>query len=104
MNKIFVTVFYIGLLPRAPGSFGSLAGVIIGLCLQMLGGFFLLIFAITTMFLLGWVFTTRYISKTPTVHDPQEIVIDGVVGQLVSYLPISLYIFFFPVILIHCVS
>ena len=95
MNKIFVSALYIGFLPFAPGTFGSLFGVILGIIIQTIGGFPLLILTILLLFLLGWNAANNYIKKHHTVSDPQEIVIDEVVGQLLAYLPISLYTWFF---------
>ena len=94
MNKFFVSVCYIGLLPFAPGTFGSLAGVVLGLTIEFWLGFPALLIAAVTLFLFGWIGTQNYISKNKKKHDPQEIVIDEVVGQLVSFLPISFYIWY----------
>ena len=95
MNKIFVSVLYIGFLPLAPGTFGSLFGVFLGIIIQKVGGSPLLIATILLLFISGWNSSNKYIKKNKLIHDPQEIVIDEVVGQLLSYLPISLYIWFF---------
>lgn len=95
MNKIFVSVLYIGFLPVAPGTFGSLFGIILGIIIQSTGGFPLLIATIFILFLIGWNSANNYIKKNNVIADPQEIVIDEVVGQLLSYLPISLYLWFF---------
>ena len=95
MNKIFLSFFYIGFAPYAPGTFGSLAGIILGLLIQSFFGFFGLLATITLLFLLGWKATKNYVSQNSENHDPQEIVVDEVVGQLVSYLPISFHIYFF---------
>ena len=92
MNKLIVSFFFIGFLPLAPGTFGSLAGILLGLILQSIGGFPLLILSILLIFMVGWHCTIDYISTQGKSHDPKEIVIDEVVGQLVSYTPISLYI------------
>ena len=95
MNKIFVSVLYIGFLPIAPGTFGSLFGVILGITIQTIGGFPLLIVSILSLFVIGWNSANNYIKKNTIDLDPPEIVIDAVVGQLMSYLPISLFIWFF---------
>ena len=92
MNKLFVSVLYIGLLPVAPGTFGSLFGIILGITIQTIGGFPFLSVAIFLLFVAGWVSAKFYIEKNNKVHDPQEIVIDEVVGQLLAYSPISLYL------------
>ena len=92
MNKILVSVFFIGFLPFAPGTFGSLAGLILGLLLQVSGGFPLFITSTLLIFLIGWYSSINYILTKKNQHDPQEIVIDEVVGQLLSCTPISFYI------------
>ena len=92
MTKLIVTIFYIGFSPYAPGTIGSIAAILIGYWIQLIGGFPLLISSIIIFFFAGWAFTNRYISQTKASHDPQEIVIDEVVGQWISYLPVSFYI------------
>lgn len=95
MNKIFISVFCIGYLPYAPGTFGSLAGIIVGLILEKIGGFPFLITSIPIIFFLGWGASYLYIHKKKCDHDPQEIVIDELLGQLVSYTPFSFFIWWF---------
>ncbi len=95
MNKIFVSVLYIGFLPIAPGTFGSLFGVILGITIQTIGSFPLLIVSVLSLFVIGWNSANNYIKKNTIDLDPPEIVIDEVVGQLVAYLPISLFTWFF---------
>mgnify|MGYP001311501671 FL=1 len=95
MNKIFVSVLYIGFLPIAPGTFGSMFGVILGIIIQAIGGFPLLIASIFSLFIIGWNSTNKYIKKNTKDLDPPEIVIDEVVGQLLAYLPISVFIWLF---------
>ena len=89
MNKIIVSGFYVGFLPLAPGTFGSLLAILIGLGIELSGGFLFLLTTIIFLFFLGWKASYQYILKNPNRHDPQEIVIDEVVGQLVAYAPIS---------------
>ncbi len=95
MHKAVVSVAYIGFLPYAPGTFGSLAGVILGLVIQMLGGLPLLLISIFIIFIVGWYSSHCYILAKKVPKDPQEIVIDEVSGQLLSYLPISIYLWWF---------
>lgn len=93
MVKLIVSVFYIGFLPKAPGTFGSIAAVFLGYWLQILGGFPLLTVFIILFFLLGWAMSYQYLIENSLKHDPQEIVIDEVVGQWITFLPISLYMY-----------
>ena len=92
MIRLLVTVFYVGFSPYAPGTIGSIVAILIGYWIQVIGGFPLLMSSVIIFFFAGWAFTDRYITQTKANHDPQEIVIDEVVGQWVSYLPISFYI------------
>lgn len=93
MVKLIVSVFYIGFLPKAPGTFGSIAAVFLGYWLQILGGFPLLTVFTVLFFLLGWAMSYQYLIENSLKHDPQEIVIDEVVGQWITFLPISLYMY-----------
>ena len=79
MQKVFLTFFYSGLSPFAPGTVGTLAGAIVGVLI-------LLILPQSTLFLLSIFITVIAIKeinkyeKTTKTHDPQEIVIDEVAG------------------------
>ena len=95
MNKLVVSVFYVGFLPFAPGTFGSLCGVTFGIFLQRVGGFPLILTSVFFLFFVGWVAASNYILKNRHDHDPKEIVIDEVVGQLLSYFPFSFYLWIF---------
>ena len=76
----------------APGTWGSIAGVISAyICLQLtnfFAFFFLLIFSI----LIGFWTTKKYIEQNPEKSDPSEVVIDEVIGQWIAILPVG-YIF-----------
>ena len=76
----------------APGTWGSIAGVISAyICLQLtnfLAFCFLLIFSI----LIGFWTTKKYIEQNPEKSDPSEVVIDEVIGQWIAILPMG-YIF-----------
>ncbi|MDR2635918.1 MAG: phosphatidylglycerophosphatase A [Campylobacteraceae bacterium] len=79
MQKVFLTFFYSGLCPKAPGTAGTIAGAILGWAV-------LKILPISTLFLLTVLISViaigvinRYESATNT-HDNSQIVIDEVVG------------------------
>ena len=97
MVKLIVTLFYLGFSPYAPGTIGSLAAILMGYWIQLTGGFPLLMCCVIVFFFLGWALTSQYISQHKECHDPQEIIIDEVVGQWVSYLPVSLYLWSYEV-------
>ena len=76
----------------APGTWGSIAGVISAYTFLQLTNFLtfcsLLIFCI----LIGFWTTKKYIEQNPEKSDPSEVVIDEVIGQWIAILPIG-YIF-----------
>lgn len=80
MRKLFLTLFYSGLSPKAPGTVGSLLALIFGLLL-------LQIIDVSTLFLLSLlvtVFAVKQIDiyeKEVGVHDGKEIVIDELAGM-----------------------
>ena len=89
MDKYFVTIFCIGYIKFAPGTLGSICGV---LTFFYLYNFFsvnpkYLFFLISFIFILGWYFVYTYIQKNK-IHDPSEIIIDEFLGQLISLTPL----------------
>ncbi|ADG91908.1 phosphatidylglycerophosphatase A [Arcobacter nitrofigilis DSM 7299] len=80
MRKAFLTLFYSGLSPKAPGTVGSFVALIIGL--------FLLQFVhVSTLFLLSLLISAIAIKqiniyeKEVGMHDGKEIVIDELAGM-----------------------
>ena len=89
MDKYFVTIFFIGYAKFAPGTLGSLCGILTFYCLY---NFFsiepmYLFFLIFFIFGLGWYFTFTYIKKNK-IHDPSEIIIDEFLGQILTLTPL----------------
>lgn len=89
MNRMIATVFGVGFMRPASGTWGSAFGVLSALALHMLGGFPALAIGTVVVFLVGWWATAGYIAGSDD-HDPSEVVIDEVAGQwlalwLVSY-------------------
>ena len=84
MRRFFLTFFYTGLLPKAPGTWGSIAGAIVGY-------FILYYLGLQTLFLamiLLSIIAVREIDKDEKlsgVHDKSEIVIDEVVGVWLAF-------------------
>jgi phosphatidylglycerophosphatase A len=74
------TWFGAGLLPWAPGTWGSLAALPLAWLLMAAGGALLLLAAAVLVFALGLWASDRYM-KAVGVHDPGAIVIDEVAGQ-----------------------
>jgi len=82
LNIMFVSVFGIGFIPFASGTFGSLAGLIIGYALNLIN-YNLFFLIIPTLFILGVIASNTYQKQTGE-KDSSVIVIDEVVGQLIA--------------------
>lgn len=74
------TWFGAGLLPVAPGSWGSLAALPFAWLMLAFGSPRLLFVAAVVVFLLGWWATSIYMRHTDAT-DPQEVVVDEVSAQ-----------------------
>jgi phosphatidylglycerophosphatase A len=88
MSKFIATVFYIGFLRPAPGTWGSIAGVFFALAIQVFGGFPALALATLVVFALGW-WATAAMTNGSDDHDPSEVVVDEVVGQWIALFVVS---------------
>jgi len=83
LNKIFITFFGSGLSPKASGTAGSLAGLIVGIALLKvvpMETFFMLTILITIM----GIFEINKYEKKTGIHDDKQIVIDEVAGIWIS--------------------
>lgn len=88
MSRFIATFGFVGLIPVAPGTFGSLAALPLAWLLHWSGGFPALAVAIVAVFAIGLWATTRETSSGEN-PDPSEIVIDEVVGQWIALVPLS---------------
>ena len=88
MNALIATFFYVGRIPFAPGTFGSLAALPVAYIIHRFGGFPALALATVFAFVLGWWATASY-TRTHDSHDPSEVVIDEVAGQWIALWPLS---------------
>lgn len=88
MTRTISTFFFVGLLPKAPGTWGSLAALPAAYILHSMGGFLLLLAATVAVFFVGW-WATFMQTRGQDDHDPGEIVIDEVVGQWITLFPLS---------------
>ncbi len=82
------TVFGVGYMRPASGTWGSAAALPLGWGLHQLGGFPLLLSACVIAFLAGW-WATAIMVANQTDQDPSEIVVDEVLGQWIALLPLS---------------
>ena len=88
-SSLLATWFGSGLLPRAPGTWGSLAALPFGLVLFWLSGPVGLLAASAVVFALG-LWAARGYEQAAAVKDPGAIVIDEVVGQWIALVPAGL--------------
>ena len=79
--RIAATFFYLGKLPIAPGTWGSMGALILWLFLPVTTSVHLSV--ILGLFILG-VYSSHKVSKYMQVHDPSEVVIDEAVGMGIS--------------------
>ena len=87
ISNLFVTFFYIGKSPFAPGTLGSLVGVALWYYLISID-FLLLILFFTLYFILSIILTNIYL-KTSNNDDPSEVICDEIIGQLIPLSIIS---------------
>lgn len=74
------TWFGAGLMPKAPGTWGSAAALPFAWGLMSMGGPVVLLAAIVACFMIGWWASSVYVRRTGA-EDPGEVVIDEVAGQ-----------------------
>ncbi|WP_299617075.1 phosphatidylglycerophosphatase A [Pelagibius sp.] len=86
---LIATWFGSGLLPAAPGTWGSLAALPVGLLVVWAGGPLALLLAAAALLLLGLWASARYEAAAQR-KDPGEIVVDEVVGQWLALVPAGL--------------
>ena len=100
---IIATWFGAGLLPKAPGTWGSLAALPFAYVISAYTGAHILITGIVFLFCIGtWV--SNKVEESAQKKDPGFIVVDEVVGQWIALLPLPFlydyftpYLSFFPV-------
>lgn len=86
LDILFLSFFWVGFLPKAPGTWGSLATLPF---LYILGRFnppYLLFIPFIVIVTIISSFVAESVQKKFELHDPQFIVIDEVLGMTVSWL------------------
>ena len=81
MWQFAATFFYLGKLPFAPGSWGSLGALILWIFLP--SSYLLQMIMIIILFSIG-VISSKKMAAAMNVHDPSEIVIDEAVGMWIA--------------------
>ena len=79
--RFVATFFFLGKLPFAPGSWGSLGALLLWLLLPI--SFSIHLSVIVFLFVLG-VYSSNKMAKYLNDHDPSEVVIDEAVGMGIS--------------------
>ena len=87
MSRLIATVFYVGYLRPAPGTWGSLAALPLAWVIGSYTGFIGLVIATTLVFFAG-LWATQAETRGQDDHDPSEIVVDEVVGQWIALYPV----------------
>jgi phosphatidylglycerophosphatase A len=92
--EAIATWLYTGKSPKAPGTVGSLATLPLAYLLHLAGGAYLYVVGIALAFFVGlWatrVELERRAAAGEEAHDPGDIVIDEVAGQLIAIAPLSI--------------
>jgi len=103
-DLFFLTFFLIGKIKYAPGSFASLAACL--LFLILINTFnIMVVFLVTLIFFLYSFLAINNSFEEFNSEDPQEIVVDEVVGQMLTLLALPIYETLFPLpIIYYCVS
>ena len=89
-NLFFLTFFMIGKIKHAPGSFASLASCFLFLILLFFFNIYEIFLVVVVIFLYSF-FAINNSFESFNTEDPQEIVIDEVVGQMLPLLAIPIY-------------
>jgi phosphatidylglycerophosphatase A len=87
--SLLATWFGSGLLPRMPGTWGSLAALPFAVAITVTGGPWALLAAIVVIFIAGLWASGVYAAASST-HDPGVVVIDEVAGQWLALFPLAL--------------
>lgn len=87
ISRIIATWFGSGLLPKVPGTWGSLAAVPFAYLISVYTGPYAFIFATVALFLIG-IRVSNSVEKSARKKDPGFIVVDEVVGQWITLFPL----------------
>ena len=94
MSAAIATIFGIGYLHPAPGTWGSLFALIVAILLLEIFGIIGFVFCLLSISAIGWWATSVYLKQIKT-KDPSEVVIDELIGQWIAVLPIAMAAFYF---------
>ena len=89
LDKLISSFFYVGFLRPAPGTWGSIVGIILAYILLKTFTFMTFCLLLLFVMLIGFWGTKKYIGKNSEKSDPAEVVVDEVIGQWIAVLPIG---------------
>jgi len=92
MRRLFLSFFGVGYLKPAPGTWGSLAAVIVAL--PVINASFLVFFALIGVVTGLAIRAVEHEMAASDIHDPGWIVIDEVSGQWIALLPVAFGVWF----------
>ena len=95
INLIFLTFFMIGKIKYAPGTFASVFSCILFFLLTYIFSFTSILIIITLFFIYSFIAINNSFEEFNS-DDPQEIVIDEVLGQMLTLLAIPIYETLYP--------
>ena len=87
-SKLVITIFYIGLFPKAPGTVASFATILLWILFINLNIKIFFVLIVFVLFITSFYFIDIYLGDNRN-NDPKEVVIDEVIGQ-------SIPLIFFP--------
>mgnify|MGYP003574889972 CR=1 FL=1 len=85
LQTLFLSWFYTGKFPKAPGTMGSLATIPLIYLLHYLNIKLWMLIALIVVLFIAAVAVTEHVQKKYHLHDPQWIVIDEVIGMLITW-------------------
>ena len=104
INLFFLTFFFIGRIKYIPGTIASFFACILFLFLTSAFNIFIVLLITLIIFIYSFFAINNSFDKFKS-EDPQEIVIDEVVGQMLVLLPLPVYETLYPLLIIYyCVT
>ena len=90
MSRLIASVFGVGFLKPAPGTWGSVAALILAFAILEVGGVGMFLAALALSIVAAFWSVADLISKLgePGHHDPSWVVVDEVAGQWIALLPV----------------
>ena len=82
LANIIATFFYVGLIPKAPGTFGTLAAIPLFYALSFTPLYLYLILTVVIVLIAVW--GSAIAEEIYSKHDPNQVVVDEVCGYLVT--------------------